>query len=1149
MVSEQDKVEPGEATERASDFRSDDHLHTGSHNSLRVCLVTTEFHGLFKNGGIGTANTGLALALASAGYRVTVAFSDSDQHGPRLEEGNFADLAKHYARLGITLDSVPAYPAVAKGFGDPRSASYCVYIYLRDRSFDVVFFNDCGGQGFFSLLAKRTGVLAKPPRMYVVAHGPHEWVLDLNSLRYWDRMPIVTSYLERRCAAMADSLISPSQYLIDWMVAHDWDMPRHVHVVQNIIPLPDVAMTSWSQSSQRLITEIVFFGRLEVRKGIELFCDAVDLLNHELDLSHIRITFMGKFSHIAGLHSGIYVMERARSWRSSLRIITRYGQEEALSYLARPAVMAVMPSSAENSPCVVAECVHLGIAFIATNTGGTVELVAPGDREACLVDPYPEALSRKLRQALEGGQRRAALAISQQDLLDQWLQLIARGKIGAAEENEDSGVKPYLKQTPIDSSLRPLVSVCLTTACLTPSARSFLQTLLRQDYSRLEFVLVDDGRDEKRSAEVLAEIRKSRPGCESRSVTVVARDQKAQRNRAAGEARGEYLLFAHEDQVELLPQCIDNFVTAAMLVNTSLVTGVPFLSDSQPAMAAEPRFAYLPVGACIELGGIENCFGGGAFLVARTAFEEIGGFETNAEPEIEDWLFMASAALKGFDIEVVPEPLFSFKNPPAPAADRSRAVDGYRRILSVYSSQKAGVFRHIIESIVHVEHSRDVARSAISSKIQGEALNIATRISTGFEANSDEALRGFIQFCIERHRVQDALDFALYNRRALLSDAIGAANMLAESIALDEVRGHTLDALHNVALSDDVRERIRAVSAFPVRELSQPPGCVASHALDNGLTVLKAAAVCPRGTKFVRAHARLELSQPASVSLAIAVSVPAARLRLTENGLESSDRFWWSKWVPATQIADSGMEKTSDSLTLEVTLLKPEGELLDLHLLCRTDDDGTQPEGKITWSDVISTVAIDGVISASEIVEDATPVPSELIAQGVLLTPATEFSFPVFVPGNPTLVHPLPRRTVLVRIGDSVPPGSAGVRSVVSLQLADSHPVQFAVWVRSSAKPAASETEFGATDAFSGWFTVRDKFRHHTFNLWLPQPTEEPMDIYIATRVVEYPDVYFCHAVWHELLILEAAQDLDKPLIERALEGESVASNETQAMA
>jgi len=59
------------------------------HVSRKVCLVTTEFHGLFKNGGIGTANTGLALTLAGAGFDVTVAFADADEKGPRLKEGNF----------------------------------------------------------------------------------------------------------------------------------------------------------------------------------------------------------------------------------------------------------------------------------------------------------------------------------------------------------------------------------------------------------------------------------------------------------------------------------------------------------------------------------------------------------------------------------------------------------------------------------------------------------------------------------------------------------------------------------------------------------------------------------------------------------------------------------------------------------------------------------------------------------------------------------------------------------------------------------------------------------------------------------------------------------------------------------------------------
>jgi len=153
--------------------------------------------------------------------------------------------------------------------------------------------------------------------------------------------------------------------------------------------------------------------------------------------------------------------------------------------------------------------------------------------------------------------------------------------------------------------------------------------------------------------------------------------------------------------------------------------------------------------------------------------------------------------------------------------------------------------------------------------------------------------------------------------------------------------------------------------------------------------------------------------------------------------------------------------------------------------------------------------------------ESTTPIPLHVLNEGILLTQNLDFPFPIFVPGNPTLVHPLPGKIVLVRIAEAVPPGTKGVRSVVSLERAEAHPVQFAVWVRSSLVPAWSETDFTELDAFSGWVTVRDKFRRHRFTLPLRDRASEAMDLYLATRVVEYPDVHYCHAVWHELLILE----------------------------
>ncbi len=191
----------------------------------RVCIVTTEFHGLFKNGGIGTANTGLALALARADFDVTVAFADADENGPRVKNTNFFGLREEYRALGITLDFVPASHLIAHAFDDSRSASYCVYLYLKQHPFDVVYFNDSGGHGYYSLLAKRTGVFHNAPRMLLVAHGPQEWVLELNSVHYTSRWPVITAFMERRCAELADVLISPSRYLADWMVSHGWVMP------------------------------------------------------------------------------------------------------------------------------------------------------------------------------------------------------------------------------------------------------------------------------------------------------------------------------------------------------------------------------------------------------------------------------------------------------------------------------------------------------------------------------------------------------------------------------------------------------------------------------------------------------------------------------------------------------------------------------------------------------------------------------------------------------------------------------------------------------------------------------------------------------------------------------------------------------------
>ncbi len=1081
----------------------------------RVCLITTEFHGLFKNGGIGTANTGLALALSSAGFDVTVAYADADKGGPRIKEGKFPELQEKYRHLGITLDFVRASPIVPNAFDDPRSASYCVYLYLKQHEFNVVYFNDCGGHGYYSLLAKRVGVFRNAPRMYVVAHGPQEWVLELNSLPYRDRSPVITAYLERRSAALADALISPSQYLVDWMTSHGWVMPPHVLVIQNLVRLPECVAPSARVSQSGAITEIVFFGRLEVRKGVELFCDAIDLLNQSANLTDIKITFMGKFSHVAGLHSGMYVIERARGWRSSLRILSTYGQEEALSYLNRPGALAVIPSFAENSPCVVAECIQLGVPFLATESGGTAELVAPDDRDHCLVAPEPQVLATRLDWILQSGHRPARLATSQANIWAQWLRLTDPG---AAEGDEDVSLtyRPTAEGLRNDSAMLPLVSVCLAHSSLSSVAEALVESLLRQNYPRLEFILLDDGGGGESRVSTLSALKSAGKRTPLRILTGTGGDRGAERNAAAAQASGEYLLFVEEDTVILMPDCIASFVAAALRTGADIVTGVPTQFSQAGRPDEDPgKLSYLPIGACAEIGAFENCFGKGTFLVSRRSFERRGGFETPCNSEIEDWLFLATSVLSGLHLEVVPETFFWYRMQRPAELNRSVVLGNHRRVLDAYGGQKIQLFKHMIEAMVNIDREQGERLREVLAGASREAREIALRVSSSIEPNSEDALRGLVQFCLERQKIDEALDFALYNGRSLLADAIGSAKQIAETVALDAVRRHTLELWHEVSLSDDVRQRIGPVSAFPVQGFVQPSNAVAAYSIENGVTILKAAAVCPPRSGSVRAVAKVEILGHHSVFLALAVSRPSARLRLSEKGLESNEAFWWSGWTPAAT--------PGDELELQVPVLESGKELFDLHFLCKTGGDGTDSEGKVIWESVAATISVNGTISESAIEssERATPIPRDVLDQGVLLTPNPDFPYPVFVPGDQTLVHPLPGRVVLVRIPRALPPGTKAVRSVVSLERAESHPVQFAVWIRPSAVPVTTETEFTATDAFSGWFSVRDKFRRHSFTLTLPERAHEMMDLYLATRVVEYSDVHYCHAVWHELLILE----------------------------
>ena len=164
--------------------------------------------------------------------------------------------------------------------------------------------------------------------------------------------------MERRSIELADTVRAPSEYVLKKYRSYGWTIPSSSIVLPNLVctdrPL--------GQCGKRtLIKEIVFFGRLETRKGLWMFCRALDRLKYKL--SHYQVTFLGKATFENGMSTAARLVRYSATWPFTVRLLTNFDRAQALAYLKAPARLAIMPSPEDNSPSTIVECLEGGIPF------------------------------------------------------------------------------------------------------------------------------------------------------------------------------------------------------------------------------------------------------------------------------------------------------------------------------------------------------------------------------------------------------------------------------------------------------------------------------------------------------------------------------------------------------------------------------------------------------------------------------------------------------------------------------------------------------------------------------------------------------------------------------------------------------------------
>ena len=357
----------------------------------RVLIASYEVAGPTGNGGIGTAYHSLAHALAAAGHDVTLLFTGWLDPERAAREGEwraaFAEAGIAFSFLGTPWDLPVRSPHHAV------RRAYELHRWLAEahaqRPFDVVHVPETLGHGALALTAKALGMAYEDVEFVVGTHSSTRWVAESNRESVDDVDLLVTEQLERVSVARADVLMSPTAYLLSYMRTRGWTLPERTFVQPLAQPRAVRRLTEQQPATVASARpELVFFGRLETRKGLEAFCDALDLLVEGGDCPFSEVTLLGRPEQVMGEDAAAYVARRATRWELPWRILPDLGHDEAIAYLRSRASVVAIPSLVDNSPNTVIEAVALGVPFVASRSGGTAELIAARDLAASTFDGW-----------------------------------------------------------------------------------------------------------------------------------------------------------------------------------------------------------------------------------------------------------------------------------------------------------------------------------------------------------------------------------------------------------------------------------------------------------------------------------------------------------------------------------------------------------------------------------------------------------------------------------------------------------------------------------------------------------------------------------------------------------------------------------------
>lgn len=443
--------------------------------------------------------------------------------------------------------------------------------------------------------------------------------------------------MERMSLKYADEITSPSHFYKEWLSKNLEADTNKIEVLPNIIYKDDNKESidiKFNDNSKKLVA---YYGRIERLKGVDILIEAIKRFNQQTVSQNVLIA--GVSTKIDGIDAKDYILKKLSDVNCEIQFKFNCQPAEVFNYINKHQGVCVLPTLGENAPCVVVECILHGVRFLASDIPGIKEMVNQKYHHLYLFKTGSvEELVEKFAQEIDPPTKET-LSYDMQQNEKNWVDFLSQ------KENKLLK-KPFV----VKETNQELVSVIVPTSDRPKLLEEAVKSIREQTYKNIEIIIVDDHSTEYKKNQEIA----NKYHCGYIYLSEKSYKGKAC-NIGVSYSNGDFICFFDDDDIAD-ESMIARYMRAYSLMDVDILSGFCAVFEHEKREDFH-NFEYksLALGGGLEVNLSANMFGKGSFMVKRSIFDEVGGYEVDgcAVPMV-DYRFYIKSALENAKISIVP---------------------------------------------------------------------------------------------------------------------------------------------------------------------------------------------------------------------------------------------------------------------------------------------------------------------------------------------------------------------------------------------------------------------------------------------------------------------------------------------------------------